>query len=287
MQTQKELLNTFTYTDSELAFENCNRYMADVSISAQRIGISISIPQRVLGYRYIQTNNNWFNASANEIKNGFEALEWLSHQYKQVRVFINNNLYTLVPEALFENDSTAEYLQAVHKVTTNHHVLTTSLQNKQTVCVFALPKTTLTAIKQIVNPSVISHQCNCMIHLANQFNDSDLKHHLMVNIEADFISVLQYQQNEIQYFNTFSVETDTDIVYFILSVAEMLKLPKDKFGVYLLGSFSNTSATVQLLKKYVTNMHLMPRLQSVQYPIAMREVQDHQHYLPLHTLLCE
>lgn len=287
MQTQKEQLNTFTYTDSELAFENSNHYLADVSISAQRICITISLPQRVLGFRYIQTNNNWFNASANEIKNGIDMLEWLSHQYKQVRVFINNNLYTLVPEALFENDNAAEYLHAVHKVTSTHQILTTAVQNRQAVCVFALSKTMLTAIKQYINPASMLHHSANMIQLANQFNETDLKHHLLVNIEQDFISVLLYQQNEIHYFNTFIVETDTDIVYFILSVAEMLKLPKDKFGIYLLGNFSNTSATVQLLKKYVTNVHLMPRLQSVQYPIAMREVQEHQHYLPLHTLLCE
>jgi hypothetical protein len=76
-------------------------------------------------------------------------------------------------------------------------------------------------------------------------------------------------------------------VYFILSVAEQLKMQADKFGIYVMGDISSTSATIGLLKKYITHVQTMNRFEGIQYPLSFREFQEQQHYLAIHTLLCE
>ncbi|MES2690148.1 MAG: DUF3822 family protein, partial [Bacteroidota bacterium] len=81
--------------------------------------------------------------------------------------------------------------------------------------------------------------------------------------------------------------SDTDLVYYVLSVATLLKLPQEKFGAIVMGDISVTSSTINMLKKYVPEVQMANRLEGIQYPVSFREFQDQQHYLAIHSLLCE
>jgi hypothetical protein len=86
--------------------------------------------------------------------------------------------------------------------------------------------------------------------------------------------------------NSFKAEADTDIVYFVLSVAELLKLNQEKLQVNLFGNISNTGTLLGLMKKYISHVELMKRTDAYSYPASFREFQDQQNYLQINCLLC-
>lgn len=287
MQSQTESQQIFTYIDSELNLAASERYQLDITISAHRLCFTISHGQRILGFRYVQGVENLLQTNGALLKSYSEAIGWYLNNYKQVRVFIHDALFTLVPEALFDISQAEAYLNLLHKLPINHEIISINIPRHQAICMFALSSDLFKSIKQLFSPTLISHQAVSLLQIAALFNQTDLKQRLLVEIDDHFITVLYYQQGEIKYMNTFMVEVDTDITYFILSVAELLKLSADKCGIYLLGHVSVTSSTIGLLKKYIPEVIPISRMNSVTYPASFREFQEQQHYLPIHSLLCE
>lgn len=287
MQSQTENQQFFTYTDSELNLSDSEKYQLDITLSAHRLCFTISAGLRVLGFRYVVVKENTFNAGYELLKQCSEALDWNSNNFKEVRLFIQHELFTMVPEALFDASSSADYLSLIHKLPSNYEVLAVAAPKHQAVCVFSLPAHLLKSVKQLFNPSLISHQMLVFLQVADQFNNNDLKQRLLVDIEGRFVTILYYQNNDITFLNTFIAQTDTDITYFVLSVAELLKLAPDKCGVYLFGDISVTSSTIGLLKKYIPEVFPVSRMNRVSYPLSFREFQEQQHYLSIHSLLCE
>jgi hypothetical protein len=287
MQSQIESHHIFTYIDSELDLSAVENYALDVCLATNRISFTIHNTNRVMGFKYANTSFDVFACNGNQLKDLVSQLEWYNSTYKNIRIFIDNENFTLVPEALFDINQADTYLYLVHKKLPNLQVLHNALNKQQTVCVFALPQSCYTAIRSVLGNAEIIHQSLLLTQTATEFNENDLKQHLLVNVAPSFITVLHYQQNDIKFLNTYHVDADTDTVYFILSVAEQLKMQADKFGIYVMGDISSTSATIGLLKKYITHVQTMNRFEGIQYPLSFREFQEQQHYLAIHTLLCE
>ncbi len=287
MQSQIESHHIFTYIDSELDLSAVENYALDVCLATNRISFTIHNTNRVMGFKYANTSFDVFACNSNQLKDLVSQLEWYNSSYKNIRIFIDNENFTLVPEALFDINQPETYFYLVHKKLPNLQVLHNALNKQHTVCVFALPQSSYTAIRSVLGNAEIIHQSLLLTQTATEFNENDLKQHLLVNVAPSFITVLQYQQNEIKFLNTYHVDADTDTVYFILSVAEQLKMQADKFGIYVMGDISSTSATMGLLKKYITHVQTMNRFEGIQYPLSFREFQEQQHYLAIHTLLCE
>jgi hypothetical protein len=287
MQSQMDSHHIFTYTDSELDLSAVENYALDICLATNHISFTIHTTNRVLGFRYANTSFDVFACNSLQLSNLVSQLEWYNTSYKNIRIFIDNETFTLVPDALFDINQADTYLYLVHKKLPNLEVLHNALTKQNTVCVFALQQSAYAAIRSVLGNAEILHQSLLLIQTATEFNENDLKQHLLVGISSSFITVLQYHQNEIKFLNTYHVDADTDTVYFILSVAEQLKLQADKFGIYLMGDISSTSATMGLLKKYIPHVQTMNRFDGLQYPLSFREFQEQQHYLAIHTLLCE
>jgi len=287
MQSQMDSHHIFTYTDSELDLSAVENYALDICLATNHISFTIHTTNRVLGFRYANTSFDVFACNSLQLSNLVSKLEWYNTSYKNIRIFIDNETFTLVPDALFDINQADTYLYLVHKKLPNLEVLHNALTKQNTVCVFALQQSVYAAIRSVLGNAEILHQSLLLIQTATEFNENDLKQHLLVGISSSFITVLQYLQNEIKFLNTYHVDADTDTVYFILSVAEQLKLQADKFGIYIMGDISSTSATMGLLKKYIPHVQTMNRFDGIQYPLSFREFQEQQHYLAIHTLLCE
>lgn len=287
MQSQIEAHHIFTYTDSELNLEEKASYCLDICIGRQRLSMVVFNDSRVYGLRFINTNFPLFEATLSQWEAVIKQAQWVDTGYQRVRIFIDDANFTLVPAPLFDAAEAQSYLKLIHKQGIHHKTLWSKTPYHQANCVFSIPEKLITNLQLLLRTSDIHHMSEVLLHAAAAYHDSDLKHHLLVNINQHFITVLHFSKGEIKYCNTFEIDADTDTVYFILSVAEQLKLPAELFGIYLSGDISATSSTLSLLKKYIPDVHLANRLEGIQYPISFREFQEQQHYLAIHTLLCE
>lgn len=287
MQSQTESLTTYSYTDSELNTASTDTLTLDVCFAADKISYTLHSGHKIWGFRYLQTTTPVFELHASVLQQLLNKLEWLTLSTKQTRVFIETSMFTLVPSVLFEATKAETYLQLTHKLTAAHHVSTYELATQKAVVVYGMPQSfNQFLLHTFANAPVVPYLQN-LIQVAQSFPADELKQSLVVYFGKEYCTILSYVKNEIAFLNTYPVASDTDAVYFILSVAELLQLQANKFGIYTLGDLSVTSSLFALLKKYIPHVLTAGRLDGISYPLAFREFQDQQHYLPLHTLLCE
>lgn len=285
MQSQTDPFTTLSYADSELDLGQSSVYKLDVCVSAQRVSLCIYSGMRIYGLKVLQSGSA-LAGHPHLLADGLKSTGWTGHTFMDTTVYIDTSRFTLVPEALFESDKAATYLNLVHRPADNEQVLTSKLPGHSATCVFGIDKQVYASLRALFGSAAFGHINTVLTSIAAHFNGNELKHHLLVTVNEGFISVLCYQNREVRFLNTFETGSDTDIVYFILSVASLLKLPSDRFGVILAGDISSTSTTCSLLKKYIPEVLTINRLEDVRYPLSFREFQDQQHYLPIHTLLC-
>lgn len=288
MQSQTEQAAIFTYTDTEFNPSETEQYGLDICFMPNRICATVHHQHKVWAFRFVNSNTSVFQLSFSGLNQLLQTLEWANKPFRQVRVFIDDHNYTLVPDALFDAQQPQQYLSLIHKITPHHAVLTDHFGNQRATVVYYLPTEFKRNVEQFFGTSVtFKHQATNLLTIAGAFSDEDLKHSLLIDYHHGFVNVLHMVKNEIRFLNTFTIEADTDLVYFILSVAEQQQLPATRFKVFLQGDISVTSSAVALLKKYVPEVQMVKRLDGIHYPLAFREFQDQQYFLPIHSLLCE
>lgn len=288
MQSQTEQASIFTYSDTEFNLSATEQYGLDVCFMPNRISVTIHHQHKIWAFKYINSSASVFQLSSIELQQLLQHLEWTKLSYRQVRLFIDDNNFTLVPDALFDVNQPEKYLELIHKITPHHSVLFDHFGNGHTTIAYAIPTAFKTTLERFFGRTAsFKHQANNLLTIAGAFSDDDLKQSLLVDYHTNFVNVLHMVKNEIRFLNAFTIEADTDLVYFLLSVAEQLQLPATRFKVYLQGDISTTASAVSLLKKYIPDVHMVKRLDGIHYPVAFRDIQDQQHFLPIHSLLCE
>ncbi|MES2690147.1 MAG: DUF3822 family protein, partial [Bacteroidota bacterium] len=207
MQSQTDLYNMLTYTDSELDLSTPELYVLEVCIAAHKLTFTLHRNNRIMGLRKLTTAVNLLDpGSSSSVADAIDRMEWQKAGYMETRLFIDDEKFTLVPEPLFESDKAATYLNLVHKNIEQDKILTARLPKHAAVCVFGLNDQLLRFIHSTFANASVSHINQVLLQLASQYNTNDLKNHLLLHICDGFISVLYYQNKEIKFMNTFAVE---------------------------------------------------------------------------------
>jgi len=285
MQTQTQLQTKYQYLDSTFNALDTHHYALDITMSEEKLSLCLIQNQKIIGLRYYQLPNI-------EKPGGYQAWQaclqndnWFTLDFKNKRLFLDTKKYTLVPEALFDAQYAESYLKLLHDNLSDNKVFYSKLHQFQATLVFAISAVWNKLIDQFFNPLEIKHQNETLLGVGYRFTNK--KNQLVVNVNHKEVTILYLYEGAIKFLNTFDAEFDTDLTYFILSVADLLKLPSDKFEILILGQINQTASSIGLLKKYISQVNFCNRLNSLEYPLAFREFQEQNHYLEIHTLLCE
>jgi hypothetical protein len=243
------------------------------------------IQKEVMGLKAIDTGSfKTAEATAKQLTEWIEQGEFAGVDFQQRVVLIENSCYTIIPEALFIAEKAGSYLKLVHRVGGSHEILYNRTSNH--VCIYAAPALLMQNLRHVLPGSLILHTAGVYVEsIFNSISKSE-KDLLHVNLHKQFMDVVHIRNGQLQFVNTFPFEADTDIVFFLLSVAEQQKMNNDKLAVLLSGEVSQSDALINMLKKYIPEVLLQTRPEEFIYPAAFREFQDQQYYQSLAALLC-
>lgn len=226
-----------------------------------------------------------FEQHIEELKNTLSSFEFAHAEFQQTIIIAETPYYTFVPEALFVAEKAESYLKLMHKIPASYTVAHN--RSNQRVCVYAMHTNCLNNLKTIFAGATVYHYSQALLDGIFNTINKNTKDTLYVNLHRDYMDVIHISNNALQFMNTFPFEADTDIVYFLLSVAEHQKMDNNKLSVVLSGEVSNSSTLVQMLKKYIPEVAIQPRPASFIYPASFREFQEQQYYTSIVALLCE
>lgn len=260
-----------------------------VTLSPGRITLfaASTASHHVVGLTVLEMEDaSFFQKGLFEIRGWIEGLELYSQEYKSVRLVFEVPEYTIVPEALFVPEKAEVLIASLFDLPKFHTVKSNRVDTLSCVNVFAVPDIFCSTMKVLFPQASVHHYAEFLLQTNCSLNNQG-QHTLFVNMHSTYLDAMHLYHQELKFVNTFVFEADTDVIYYVLSVAEQQKLTMDKLQLVLTGDINANGALLQLLRKYVPNVSLYKRDDLFLFPASFREFQDQQYFIQSVALLCE
>ena len=214
-----------------------------------------------------------------KIEELFNQFKILQQNFETVTIIHQNNLSTLVPTALFNENELQLYLDYNIKTLKNDFIAYDSL--------------TQLDIKNVYIPYI-----NINNYLFQQFGEFEYKHHstvlidklilhsknntetqFFVNVAATNFDIVVIKNSKLIFYNSFSFTTKEDFIYYILFTAEQLQLNPETFLLYFIGDIEKDSEIYQITYQYIRNVDFI----KLNIPFFNEEesISNHSHYTTL------
>lgn len=260
-----------------------------IQLGASRISLLAAdrFNARVAGLSILDfPNKGVFESSWTQLQSWLQQSALFAHEYQNIHLVFSHPYHTLVPQVLYESSQSSAMLKLVHEVPKSWNILSRPISNKPWVSVFAIPEQLANPLQQRFPQSAPEHSIAALLN-GLQLHNGKNQHRLYANIEPEYMHIIHFTGSDLQFSNTFIPEAETDIVYFLLSVAEQQNIHADKLEVCLLGDVNTRSSMVALLRKYIPHVSFFERNETIHFPASFKEFPDHQYIEALSVLWSE
>lgn len=180
----------------------------------------------------------------------------LQQDFLTVDVIHQNPLFTFVPNTYFDEKNLEQYLNFSVKTLATDYITVDNLS-----CINA---------KNVYVPYV-----NINNYLFQNFGEFEYKHHLslliekllqkapseaktmFINVARSTLDIVVLAENKLQLVNVFEYHSKEDFIYYILFVAEQLKLNTDSVPLFFTGKITSDSEIYKITYQYIRNVSFL------------------------------
>jgi hypothetical protein len=155
--------------------------------------------------------------------------------------------------------------------------------------IFGIPETFAETINKYIPCTWVPHILPFIESNLINFKLSDDQIHPIMHVECHnrFIDILVVDGSGVQLYNNFSVQSDKDIIYFILNIFDKLSLDAEKVQVIFSGNISTESASIITLQKFIRQVYFSARRNDLNFTYRMQEIAPHLFSNLLNLAVCE
>ncbi|WP_037324643.1 DUF3822 family protein [Salinimicrobium terrae] len=193
-----------------------------------------------------------------QIEKQYEDEPFLGGGKPEVVVLFSNELYSLVPQAFFEEGNTSEYLKYNTKILETDYVAQDEIPSAEIVNVY-IPYTNINNFFFDRYGEFEYRHCVSILteefQIQNRFQTEGTRVYL--NCFPGGYDLLIYQKGQLQLANTFNCTTREDFIYYLLFCAEQLDLDPSSFELILLGRIKENSDYYDIAYTYVKEIKFL------------------------------
>ncbi len=174
-----------------------------------------------------------------------------------VRVVLINDLYTLVPLALFDENSLLGYLDQNIQLLENDFATYDIIQNMEMACVYVPFVNINNMLLDHFEAFEYFHYSTVLIENLQKeaFHNEGIQ--WFANIQKRQLDLLVFQDNKLLLFNTFPFESPEDFLYYLLFVAEQCNIDPDRVPLHITGHLDKEDATFKITYQYVRDLKFL------------------------------
>lgn len=190
-----------------------------------------------------------------DVMNGYDVLT--RNFWHSVRIMVNNQSFTLVPEALFRKEYAVRYLELARGTSlAAEKVYFTRHPDWNAVLVFSLPARLDDWLMSVYPFEKLRmfHQLDALLALAAEDKPTEGKH-LNAFLETGAVSLVYLDGGRLVYANRFAFRTLNDLAYYLLFALGELGIEPDELDVRVWGQIEPNDETHRTLRDY------LPRVQ--------------------------
>ncbi|TYA59151.1 DUF3822 family protein [Formosa maritima] len=205
----------------------------------------------------------------------FDALDFLKHlfnteielqqDFETIHVIYVNDISTMVPKALFNEDLLADYLKFNSKILKSDFIAFDSIEINDSVNVYVPYVNINNFIYDTFGSFTYSHFSTVLIEKILQLEKHADDAKLYVNVNKGHFEIIVTDKGKLILYNTFEYSSKEDFIYYILFTAEQLKLNPEKIHLIFLGDINKESELYTIAYKYIRHINFGTKLDTYNY----------------------
>ncbi len=215
--------------DETLDINSTENYELSVQVSYGGLSYSIldTLRNKFILLRDYEPDDNGYldNGKIGEI---IAKDDFLTRRYKRINLITPSPRSTLVPSALFD-DSKKEDFFTFNQISQEGEIIATNLlPDPDAVIIFSLPGSTAELLKGIFPKSDCCHQLKPLFQYIVGNRRTAGSYYIHVHLERGFFNLIIFDQNSLEFCNTFHYKTISDIQYYVFYVLKRMNISQDE-----------------------------------------------------------
>ena len=191
-----------------------------------------------------------------ELRELFQQEGILDYHYSGVVVIHRNNLFSLVPKALFDKNELANYLKFNAKILANDLIEYDEISNYEIVNVYVPFVNINNYIYDLFGAFDFMHSGTVLIQAILNSHSSPGEATCYVHAGEHYMDILVLSQKQLLFYNSFPYTTKEDFIYFLLFTLEQLKLDTETVKTRLFGIVEEGDEIYTICYEYIQHLSI-------------------------------
>ena len=176
--------------------------------------------------------------------------------FSEVIVIHRNNLFSLVPKSLFNDENLANYLKFNSKMLASDHISYDDLDDHDMMNVYISYMNVNNYIYELFGEFTYKHNGSVILETLLKGTTTETEPICYVNILHGQMDVTIIAQKKLLFYNSFKFNSKEDFIYYLLFTYEQLKLNTEKTVLKLFGNIQKDDELYTLCYQYIKNLSI-------------------------------
>jgi hypothetical protein len=237
-----------------------HQYQLSIQTSLNGLSFSILDLQKL---KYIVFRNYPFSSIQNKQEISeymnlcFKNDDLLTLPYKHINFMYVGERSTLVPSEFFDTKNAESIFKFNYRLDEDSLVFYNQLTPSNIFNVFGIPGNLYKSVTKLFGQINVYHHATSFVRLLVEDSEKSTQPKFYVYLSSELINIGIALKGKLLYFNTFSYQNNTDILYYILSVLEQYKLSPKDTEVYFSSAIEEHDALFEFLNDYLNQIRFI------------------------------
>ncbi len=191
-----------------------------------------------------------------ELKELLSANPVSDYQFSEVVVIHRNNLFSLVPKALFAKEELANYLKFNAKILANDLIAYDEMENYDMINVYVPFVNINNYIYDLFGTFEYKHNGTVLIEALLNSHTNGKEPVCYVHISDQQMDVAILSQKQLIFYNSFRYVTKEDFIYYLLFTLEQLKMDPATVKMRLFGAIEEGDEIYTICYEYIQHISI-------------------------------
>ena len=218
-----------------------------------------------------------------KLQSYFESEKPLQQKFSALVVIHKNELSTIVPLALFNEDNLADYLKFNNKILSTDFITFDTININDSANVYIPFVNINNFLYERFGEFTFKHFSTILVEQILNAEKNSEKPKMYVNISDENFEITVVEKGKLKLYNSFEFKTKEDFVYYILFTAEQLKLNPETFELIFTGNIDSKDELYSIAYKYVRFVFFSKRIESYKYSDQAQPENNHSQFVILNS----
>lgn len=216
-------------------------------------------------------------ALLSEIEILYDENSLLKQKFERITIIHQNNLSTLVPAPLFDENELKIYLDYNIKTLANDYAAFDNLNQVDIKNVYIPYVNINNFFFQKFGEFEYKHHATVLIDKLILHSKNNVEKHFFVHITNNNFDIVVVENSKLLFYNSFSFSTKEDFIYYILFTAEQLQLNPEELLLFFIGDIEEESELYHIAYQYIRNVDFIKIDNS--FFDTEKDISNHTNYI--------